>query len=125
MEHARRFEDVIAWRGDELAHVIYGLRAVIGQRKARRWSSLLIPRGPSPLDRKEFRRRIAARANSVRFEELDRLLRLYGWELDTIRGSHHVFKREGTSLIVVPHRRPHVLAVYVRRVLEATMEDDE
>lgn len=36
MEHARHFEDVIAWRGDELAHVIYGLRAVSGQGKARR-----------------------------------------------------------------------------------------
>lgn len=77
------------------------------------------------MDRKEFRRRLAARVNHVRFEEVERLLRLYGWELDTIRGSHHVFKRDGTRLIAVPYRRPRILAVYVRKVLEATEEDDE
>lgn len=77
------------------------------------------------MHRREFRRRLAARINDVRFEEIERLLRLYGWELDTIRGSHHVFKRSGDRLIAVPYRRPRILAVYVRQILEATEEDDE
>lgn len=76
------------------------------------------------MDRKEFRERLARRANDVRFEEIVRLLRLYGWELDTIRGSHHVFKREGRELLSIPFRRPRILAVYVRRVIDLTGEDD-
>ena len=76
------------------------------------------------MDRREYRRRIANRPNDVRFEELERLLSLYGWELDTIRGSHHVFKRDGKDLISIPLRRPRILAAYVRRVLDLTGEDD-
>lgn len=76
------------------------------------------------MDRKEFRRRLAARPANVRFEEIDGLLRLYGWELDTIRGSHHVYKRPGDQLLVIPFRRPSMLAVYVRKALDATGEED-
>jgi predicted RNA binding protein YcfA (HicA-like mRNA interferase family) len=76
------------------------------------------------MDRREFRRRLAQRPNSVRFEELERLLDLYGWEPDRSRGSHFVFRR-GSEKIVIPRRRPHVLAVYVRLVLSRTGEDDE
>jgi len=76
------------------------------------------------VDRKEFRRRLAVRPANVRFEELDRLLRLYDWELDTIRGSHHVYKRTGDRLLVIPFRRPRVLAVYVRKAINATGDDE-
>lgn len=76
------------------------------------------------MDRREYRRRLANRPNDVRFEEVERLLGLYGWELDTIRGSHHVFKRDGKDLISIPLRRPRILAAYVRRVLDLTGEDD-
>lgn len=76
------------------------------------------------MDRREYRRRLANRPNDVRFEEVERLLGLYGWELDTIRESHHVFKRDGKDLISIPLRRPRILAVYVRRVLDLTGEDD-
>jgi predicted RNA binding protein YcfA (HicA-like mRNA interferase family) len=68
--------------------------------------------------------------NAVRFEELRRLLEAYGWELARIRGSHHVFVRDGAQL-TVPHHRPHVLPVYVRQVLaliqepEADQESDD
>jgi len=77
------------------------------------------------VNRREFRRRLANRPHDVRFEEIEKLLNLYGWELDTIRGSHHVFRREGKGLISVPFRRPRILAAYVRRVLELTGEEDE
>jgi predicted RNA binding protein YcfA (HicA-like mRNA interferase family) len=76
------------------------------------------------VDRKEFRARLAARPADVRFEELDHLLRLYDWELATIRGSHHVYKRSGDRLLVIPFRRPRVLAVYVRKALDATRDDE-
>jgi len=49
------------------------------------------------MDRREVRRRLAARPNSVRFEEIDCLLRLYDWERVTIRGTHHVYTRGGSS----------------------------
>jgi len=75
------------------------------------------------MDRREFRQRLAQRPNSVRFDELERLLDLYGWALDRSRGSHFGFRR-GTEKIVIPFRRPHVLAVYVRLVLNLTAKDD-
>jgi predicted RNA binding protein YcfA (HicA-like mRNA interferase family) len=76
------------------------------------------------VDRKKLRARLTAHPADVRFEELDRLLRLYDWELDTIRGSHHVYKRPGGRLLVVPFHRPRVLAVYVRKALDATRDDE-
>jgi len=76
------------------------------------------------MDRREYRRRLAVRPRSVRFEELQRLLHLYGWSLDRSRGSHFGFRR-GSDKIVIPRRQPHVLAVYVRLVLERTAEEDD
>jgi predicted RNA binding protein YcfA (HicA-like mRNA interferase family) len=76
------------------------------------------------VDRTEYRRRLAQRPNAVRFEELERLLVLYGWELDRTRGSHFNFRR-GSAKLVVPFRRPSVLAVYVRDALKRTAADDE
>jgi predicted RNA binding protein YcfA (HicA-like mRNA interferase family) len=75
------------------------------------------------MDRQELRRRIAARPNSVRFEELAKLLEVYGWDCVRVRGSHHVFGRGGETF-VVPVRRPHVLAIYVRAALERTDEGE-
>jgi predicted RNA binding protein YcfA (HicA-like mRNA interferase family) len=77
------------------------------------------------MDRQELRQRLAQRPNSVRPEELISLLEAYGWTLDRIRGSHHVFVRPGGPPLTVPSRRPHVLAVYVRRVLSMTEGEDE
>ncbi len=39
------------------------------------------------MDREEFRRRIAARPNNVRFAEIEKLLKLYGFEFDSSAGS--------------------------------------
>lgn len=75
------------------------------------------------MDRRELRRRIAARPNGVRFEELAKLLEAYGWERVRVRGSHHVFGR-GDETLVVPLRRPHVLAIYVRAALDRTGEGE-
>jgi len=41
---------------------------------------------------------------SVRFSELKKALMSSGWELVNIRGSHHTFKKEGKTLVLV---KPH------------------
>ena len=74
------------------------------------------------MDRRELRRRIASRPNSVRFEELQRLLEVYGWTVIRIRGSHHTFQRGGDRY-VIPRRTPQMLPDYVRGVLDRTEED--
>lgn len=77
------------------------------------------------MDRKEFRRRLAARVNDVRFEEIDGLLRLYGWELDRFEGAilcSGVTAR-GSSRSRTAGRE--FSAVYVPKVLDATEEDDK
>jgi len=35
--------------------------------------------------------------------DLIRELRAAGWELDRVRGSHHIFKKDGQRPITVPH----------------------
>ena len=76
------------------------------------------------MKRQELRRRVAQHRNAVSFAELQQLLEAYGWELDRVRGSHHIFKC-GSQTLTVPHRRPHVLPVYVKQVLALTTGLDE
>lgn len=76
------------------------------------------------MDRQELRQRVAQHPNAVRFEDLRHLLEAYGWTLDRVRGSHYIFTRDGETL-TVPHRRPHVLAVYVKKVLSLTEGEDQ
>jgi len=60
----------------------------------------------------------------VRFEELRRYLELCGYNLQRVSGSHYIFRR-GQRGIVIPYRRPHVLANYVREALAETREEDD
>jgi predicted RNA binding protein YcfA (HicA-like mRNA interferase family) len=76
------------------------------------------------MDRREFRRRLAARPNNVRFEEVERLLRLYGWNYRRTSGSHVLFQREAQQ-VVIPFRRGHMLSSYVHYALKLTAEDDD
>jgi len=66
-----------------------------------------------------MRRRMAQHPNAVRFDEARRVLEAFGWTLNHVRGSHHVFARGGGRL-TVPLRRPCLLPVYVRQILRAT-----
>ncbi len=38
---------------------------------------------------------------SVSGKELCKVVEFYGWELNRIRGSHHVYRKEGVELILV------------------------
>ena len=57
---------------------------------------------------------------TVRFEELDRLLREFGYEPKQPRGgsSHYVYRKEGCYPITVPFKRPYLKEVYVRQVIK-------
>jgi predicted RNA binding protein YcfA (HicA-like mRNA interferase family) len=76
------------------------------------------------MDRRAMRRRMAQHPNAVSLDEARRVLEAYGWVLDRVRGSHHIFAR-GSRTVSIPSRRPHILSVYVKRVLSATEADDE
>src|SRR5438105_3926123 len=67
-------------------------------------------------------RRLAARPNAVRFEELDRLLIASVFIRRHSAGSHYTYSR-GRQRLVVPRRRPYLLPVYVRLALRLTRED--
>lgn len=76
------------------------------------------------VEREELRRRIGQHPNAVRFGELQDLLEAYGWTLDRVRSSHHIFTR-GSETLSVPFKRPHVLGVYVRKVLTLCTDEGE
>ncbi len=71
-----------------------------------------------------MRRRMAQHPNAVSLDEARRVLEAYGWTLDHIRGSHHVFKHDGDRL-VIPLHRPHIKAAYVKQIVKATESQDD
>jgi predicted RNA binding protein YcfA (HicA-like mRNA interferase family) len=78
------------------------------------------------MHRSELRRRIAARVNSVRFTELEKMLNAYGWHVErTAKDGHVFFARGPGERLSVPYRRPHLLATYVRQALRLTEGEDD
>ena len=73
------------------------------------------------VNRKELWNRINDRPRNTRFEEVERLLLLCGWQLERQHGSH-VFYKNGDARISVPFRRGTILAAYVREVLNRTRD---
>jgi predicted RNA binding protein YcfA (HicA-like mRNA interferase family) len=55
--------------------------------------------------------------NNVTFGDIRKLLELEGFDLDRITGSHHIFKRDETVLVIPVHNN-RVKSVYVKRVIE-------
>jgi hypothetical protein len=74
----------------------------------------------------KLRRRIEQNPKAVRFEDLDQLLQAYQFQVRQPRGgsSHHFYKR-GRVTVSIPHRRPHLLPIYVRRALAAIDRAEE
>jgi len=56
---------------------------------------------------------------TVSFDELDTVLRSYGFEARQPKGgsSHTIYSRKGHASITVPFKRPHVKKIYVKHVL--------
>ena len=65
---------------------------------------------------------MAQHPKAVSFSEAGRVLEAFGWSLDHVAGSHHIFAR-GSSTLSIPLRRPHILPIYVRQILDVTNED--
>lgn len=71
----------------------------------------------------KLRARIEQNPKHVRFEDLDKLLRGYGFGVRQPKGgsSHYVYKR-GQWLLTVPYRRPHLGEHYVKEALACIEE---
>ena len=54
--------------------------------------------------------------SELRFAEVRTFLEQYGWTLDRISGSHHIFVKEGQANVSVPVRRNRVKWVYIRKI---------
>lgn len=50
------------------------------------------------------------------FRDVCRRLELHGWTLNRIRGSHHVFTKDGELPISIPVHHNRVKDVYVRKI---------
>jgi hypothetical protein len=61
-----------------------------------------------------------------RFEDLDKLLRAYGFEVRRPgRGGSHYYCSKGRVKVSVPKRHPHVLPIYVLLALKAIDQAEE
>lgn len=68
--------------------------------------------------REKRRRKVEQSPRQVRFEDLDGLLRAYGFQVRRPgRGGSHHFYYRGRHLLSVPRRRPHVKEYVVQRAL--------
>jgi hypothetical protein len=75
--------------------------------------------------REKRRQKIEQSPRQVRFEDLDRLLRDYGFQTRKPgRGGSHLFYYRGRHLLCVPKRRPHLKEYVVRRALAMIQEID-
>jgi len=63
--------------------------------------------------------------SEVRFSEVRKLLGSHGWSLSRIKGSHHIFTKEGESPISIPVHRQKVKHVYVREIKKKLEENRE
>ncbi|MCS7069239.1 MAG: type II toxin-antitoxin system HicA family toxin [Meiothermus sp.] len=61
----------------------------------------------------------------MRYEEVERVLRAYGFEEVRSSGSHHLFRHPDGRMLTVPkHRGQVVKATYLKKVLEAIGEEE-
>jgi len=75
--------------------------------------------------REKRRQKVEQHPKHVRFEELDALLRAYGFQVRRPgRGGSHHFYHRGHHVISVPKRRPHLKEYVVRRTLAMLQEID-
>jgi len=67
--------------------------------------------------RRKLLKHVADNPHNVRFDDLDKLLRWFGFERrDPKRGSHFVYKHPIGQIITVPYRK-QIKIVYVKKVV--------
>jgi len=75
--------------------------------------------------REKRRQKVEQSPRQVRFEDLDALLRAYGFQVRRPkRGGSHCFYCRGSHLLSVPRRRPHLREYVVRQALAMLREID-
>jgi len=75
--------------------------------------------------REKRRRKVEQSPRQVRFEDLDSLLRAYGFQVRRPRrGGSHFFYCRGRHVLSVPKKRPHLKEYLVRRALAMLHEID-
>ena len=52
----------------------------------------------------------------MRFPEVKKMLEAKGYQLDRIRGSHHVFAKPGFRPVVIPVHHGKVKHAYIRKI---------
>ena len=62
-------------------------------------------------------------ASEKRFAEVKAMLENAGYELTRVRGSHHVFTKEGAQPVSIPVHRGKVKPYYVRQVKKICQGD--
>lgn len=75
--------------------------------------------------REKRRQKVEQSPRQVRFEDLDALLRAYGFQVRKPRhGGSHYFYQRGRHLLSVPKGRPQLKEYVVRRALAMLQEID-
>ena len=60
----------------------------------------------------------------VSFDEISRYLKHYGFSLDRINGSHHVFKNLEEMSIIIPVHNGRIKYYYVKKAVDLIKEED-
>jgi predicted RNA binding protein YcfA (HicA-like mRNA interferase family) len=69
-------------------------------------------------NRDKLIRRLLARPTDMRFAELDRILRSFGYELKGRKGSHRRYECPGRPRIVVPESSGRVKRIYLSWIIK-------
>ena len=73
--------------------------------------------------------RISTLSADMRFEELEKVLRTYGYEMHVPKGgsSHCTFRKRGRNPITIPKHRPikKVYVELVKHIIESEDKEDE
>ena len=52
------------------------------------------------MDKKELLQKIIANSQNISFDEFSLLVKAFGFQLDRVSGSHHIFKRSGIRELI-------------------------
>ena len=73
--------------------------------------------------------RICSLSKDIRFEELQKVLESYGYQLNAPRGgsSHYTFRKQGCQPITIPKHEPikKVYVQMVKQIVESEADYDE
>lgn len=68
--------------------------------------------------------RIKSLDKNLRFEEIQKVLEYFGYELKTPGGSHHTFRKKGCRKITIPKHRV-IKTVYIEMVRDVVEEEEK